>query len=307
MENLFMGLFVSGMMLAFIFSIVWVVQLLMKKSRTVSVTGLKISAILSLVGLSLSVGIDFTITFALLVGVIYFVFKRNKKPQDSSEKPKRTFWNIPFRSEPKAVAIAAAISLCITVWATVDFYRTADTITTDSPSAEVEIEEEIEEKTDEEAEQKAAEEAAAKEAEEKAAEEAAAKEAEEKAAEEAAAKEAEEKAAEEAAAKEAEQKAAEEAAAKEAEQKAAEEAAAKEAEQKAAEEAAAKEAEEKAAEEAAAEEQDTEEYVLNTNTRKFHHSWCSSANRIKPGNRSTCIGRDAAIAMGYTSCGQCNP
>ena len=251
MENLFMGLFVSGMMLAFIFSIVWVVQLLMKKSRTVSVTGLKISAILSLVGLSLSVGIDFTITFALLVGVIYFVFKRNKKPQDSSEKPKRTFWNIPFRSEPKAVAIAAAISLCITVWATVDFYRTADTITTDSPSAEVEIEE----KTAEEAEQKAAEEAAAKEAEEKAAEEAAAKEAEEKAAEEAAAKE----------------------------------------------------AEEKAAEEAAAEEQDTEEYVLNTNTRKFHHSWCSSANRIKPGNRSTCIGRDAAIAMGYTSCGQCNP
>ena len=264
MENLFMGLFVSGMMLAFIFSIVWVVQLLMKKCRTVSVTGLKISAILSLVGLSLSVGIDFTITFALLVGVIYFVFKRNKKPQDSSEKPKRTFWNIPFRSEPKAVAIAAAISLCITVWATVDFYRTADTITTDSPSAEVEIEE----KTAEEAEQKAAEEAAAKEAEEKAAEEAAAKEAE---------------------------------------QKAAEEAAAKEAEQKAAEEAAAKEAEEKAAEEAAAEEQDTEEYVLNTNTRKFHHSWCSSANRIKPGNRSTCIGRDAAIAMGYTSCGQCNP
>ena len=251
MENLFMGLFVSGMMLAFIFSIVWVVQLLMKKCRTVSVTGLKISAILSLVGLSLSVGIDFTITFALLVGVIYFVFKRNKKPQDSSEKPKRTFWNIPFRSEPKAVAIAAAISLCITVWATVDFYRTADTITTDSPSAEVEIEE----KTAEEAEQKAAEEAAAKEAEEKAAEEAAAKEAE----------------------------------------------------QKAAEEAAAKEAEEKAAEEAAAEEQDTEEYVLNTNTRKFHHSWCSSANRIKPGNRSTCIGRDAAIAMGYTSCGQCNP
>ena len=166
MENLFMGLFVSGMMLAFIFSIVWVVQLLMKKSRTVSVTGLKISAILSIVGLSLSVGIDFTITFALLVGVIYFVFKRNKKPQDSSEKPKRTFWNIPFRSEPKAVAIAAAISLCITVWATVDVYRTSDTITTDSPSAEVEIEE------------KTAEEAAAKEAEQKAAEEAAAKEAE---------------------------------------------------------------------------------------------------------------------------------
>ena len=292
MENLFMGFGVSGMMLAVVFLIVWVIQSIMKKDKTVSITGLKFSVILFLAGLFLSVGIGFTVTFALLVGVIYFVFKRNKKPQDSSEKPKRTFWNIPFRSEPKAVAIAAAISLCITVWATVDVYRTSDTITVDSPSAEVNIENK--QKAEEEAEQKAAEEAAAKEA-------------EQKAAEEAAAKEAEQKAAEEAAAKEAEQKAAEEAAAKEAEQKAAEEAAAKEAEEKAAEEAAAKEAEEKAAEEAAAEEQDTEEYVLNTNTRKFHHSWCSSANRIKPGNRSTCIGRDAAIAMGYTSCGQCNP
>ena len=195
-----------------------------------------------------------------MVGVIYFVFKRNKKTQDSSEKPKRTFWNIPFRSEPKAVAIAAAISLCITVWATVDFYRTADTITVDSPSAEVNIEDK--QKAEEEAEQKAAEEAAAKEA---------------------------------------EQKAAEEAAAKEAEQKAAEEAAAKEAEQKATEEAAIAENIPET------ETQDTEEYVLNTNSKKFHHSWCSSANRIKPSNRSTCIGRDTAIAMGYTSCGQCNP
>ncbi len=269
MENLFMGFGVSGMMLAVVFLIVWVIQSIMKKDKTVSITGLKFSVILFLAGLLLSMGIGFTIVLALIVGILYFTLKKKKASDDSVQNPKRTFWNIPFRSKPKAVAIAAAISLCITVWATVDVYRTADTITTDSPSAEVEIEE--------------------------------------KTAEEAAAKEAEQKAAEEAAAKEAEQKAAEEAAAKEAEQKAAEEAAAKEAEQKAAEEAAAKEAEEKAAEEAAAEEQDTEEYVLNTNTRKFHHSWCSSANRIKPGNRSTCVGRDAAIAMGYTSCGQCNP
>ena len=261
MENLFMGFGVSGMMLAVVFLIVWVIQSIMKKDKTVSITGLKFSVILFLAGLLLSMGIGFTIVLALIVGILYFTLKKKKASDDSV--------HIPFRSKPKAVAIAAAISLCITVWATVDVYRTADTITTDSPSAEVEIEE--------------------------------------KTAEEAAAKEAEQKAAEEAAAKEAEQKAAEEAAAKEAEQKAAEEAAAKEAEQKAAEEAAAKEAEEKAAEEAAAEEQDTEEYVLNTNTRKFHHSWCSSANRIKPGNRSTCVGRDAAIAMGYTSCGQCNP
>ena len=249
MENLFMGFGVSGMMLAVVFLIVWVIQSIMKKDKTVSITGLKFSVILFLAGLLLSVGIGFTIVLALIVGSLYFILK--KKKDSNVQKNKHTFWNIPFRSKPKAVMIAAAVSLCITVWATVDVYRTADTITVDSPSAEVEIEE----KTAEEAEQKAAEEAAAKEAEEKAAEEAAAKEAE----------------------------------------------------QKAAEEAAAKEAEEKAAEEAAAEEQDTEEYVLNTNTRKFHHSWCSSANRIKPGNRSTCIGRDAAIAMGYTSCGQCNP
>ena len=238
MQNIFMGLSVSGVMLAVVFSIIWIVQKILKKSSATSVTGLKFSTLLFLAGFFLSVGIGFTIVLALIVGVLYFTLKKKKASDDSAQKPKRTFWNIPFRSEPKAVAIAAAISLCITVWATVDFYRTADTITTDSPSAEVEIEEK---------------------------------------------------------------------AAEEAEQKTAEEAAAKEAEEKAAEEAATKEAEEKAAEEAAAEEQDTEEYVLNTNTRKFHHSWCSSANRIKPGNRSTCIGRDAAIAMGYTSCGQCNP
>ena len=232
MENLFMGFGVSGMMLAVVFLIVWVIQSIMKKDKTVSITGLKFSVILFLAGLLLSMGIGFTIVLALIVGILYFTLKKKKASDDFVQNPKRTFWNIPFRSKPKAVAIAAAISLCITVWATVDVYRTSDTITVDSPSAEVNIEDK---------------------------------------------------------------------------QKAAEEASAKEAEQKSAEEAAAKEAEQKTAEEAAAEEQDTEEYVLNTNTRKFHHSWCSSANRIKPGNRSTCIGRDAAIAMGYTSCGQCNP
>ncbi len=253
MENLSMGFGVSGMMLAAIFLIVWVVQSIMKKDKTVSITGLKFSVILFLAGLLLSVGIVFTIVLALIVGILYFILK--KKKDSNVQKNKHTFWNIPFRSKPKAVIIAAAVSLCITVWATVDVYRTSDVITVDSPSAEVNIENN----------QKAAEEAAAKEAEQKAAEEA-------------------------------EQKAAEEAAAKEAEQKAAEEEAAKEAEQKAAKEAAAIEVE-----------QDTEEYVLNTSTKKFHHSWCSSVNRIKASNYSTCIGRDTAIAMGYTSCGNCNP
>ena len=284
MENLSMGFGVSGMMLAVVFLIVWVIQFIMKKDKTVSITGLKFSVILFLAGLLLSVGIGFTIVLALIVGILYFILK--KKKDSNAPKNKHTFWNIPFRSKPKAVMIAAAVSLCITVWATVDVYRTADTITVDSPSAEINIEDK----------QESEEEEAAKGAEQKAAEEAAAKEAEQKAAEEATAKEAEQKAAEEAAAKEAEQKAAEEAAAKEAEQKAAEESATIEAEKKAAEEAATIEAE-----------QDTEEYVLNTSTKKFHHSWCSSVNRIKASNYSTCIGRDTAIAMGYTSCGNCNP
>ena len=227
MENLSMGFGVSGMMLAAIFLIVWVVQSIMKKDKTVSITGLKFSVILFLAGLLLSVGIVFTIVLALIVGILYFILK--KKKDSNVQKNKHTFWNIPFRSKPKAVIIAAAVSLCITVWATVDVYRTSDVITVDSPSAEVNIENN--------------------------------------------------------------QKAAEEAAAKEAEQKDAEEA-----EQKAAKEAAAIEVE-----------QDTEEYVLNTSTKKFHHSWCSSVNRIKASNYSTCIGRDTAIAMGYTSCGNCNP
>ena len=197
MEKLFMGFGVSGIILAIIFLIIWVVQFIMKKDKTVSITGLKFSVILFLVGLLLSVGIGFTIVLALIVGILYFILK--KKKDSNVQKPKHTFWNIPFRSKPKAVMIAAAVSLCITVWATVDVYRTADTTTVDSPSAEINIE-----NNQEPEEEAAAEEAAVKEAEQKAAEEAAAKEAEQKAAEEAAAKESEQKATEEAAAKEAE-------------------------------------------------------------------------------------------------------
>ena len=76
MENLSMGFGVSGMMLAAIFLIVWVVQSIMKKDKTVSITGLKFSVILFLAGLLLSVGIVFTIVLALIVGILYFILKK---------------------------------------------------------------------------------------------------------------------------------------------------------------------------------------------------------------------------------------
>lgn len=49
-------------------------------------------------------------------------------------------------------------------------------------------------------------------------------------------------------------------------------------------------------------------YVLNTNTKKFHYSYCSSASDIKAKNRKevTCT-RDEVINMGYQACKRCNP
>jgi hypothetical protein len=50
------------------------------------------------------------------------------------------------------------------------------------------------------------------------------------------------------------------------------------------------------------------QYVLNTNTKKFHYSSCSSVKSIKEGNRSDFKGsRDDVISMGYSPCGRCNP
>ena len=49
-------------------------------------------------------------------------------------------------------------------------------------------------------------------------------------------------------------------------------------------------------------------YILNTNTKKFHHSHCSSAKRISDKNRSTYTGsRDVLISQGYSPCANCNP
>ena len=49
-------------------------------------------------------------------------------------------------------------------------------------------------------------------------------------------------------------------------------------------------------------------YVLNTNTKKFHYPSCSSAKQIKDKNRDEYTGtRDELIAMGYSPCGKCHP
>lgn len=50
------------------------------------------------------------------------------------------------------------------------------------------------------------------------------------------------------------------------------------------------------------------DYVLNTNTKKFHYPSCKSANKIKAENRDEYTGtRDELLAMGYSPCGNCDP
>lgn len=49
-------------------------------------------------------------------------------------------------------------------------------------------------------------------------------------------------------------------------------------------------------------------YILNTNTKKFHYSSCGSAKKIKDSNKDTYTGsRDELIARGYSPCGNCDP
>lgn len=50
------------------------------------------------------------------------------------------------------------------------------------------------------------------------------------------------------------------------------------------------------------------DYVLNTNTGKFHKPSCSSVKDIKPENREDFKGsRDAVINRGFEPCGRCHP
>jgi DNA-entry nuclease len=50
------------------------------------------------------------------------------------------------------------------------------------------------------------------------------------------------------------------------------------------------------------------DYVLNTNTYKFHYPWCSSVKKMKSKNRWDYNGtRDEVIQMGYDPCKNCDP
>ena len=50
------------------------------------------------------------------------------------------------------------------------------------------------------------------------------------------------------------------------------------------------------------------DYVLNTNTKKFHYPTCNSVRQMKDKNKAYFVGtREEVIARGYDSCGNCNP
>ena len=53
---------------------------------------------------------------------------------------------------------------------------------------------------------------------------------------------------------------------------------------------------------------DGADYVLNTNSKKFHYPHCSSVEDMKESNKAFFRGtRDEAIALGYDPCGRCKP
>lgn len=50
------------------------------------------------------------------------------------------------------------------------------------------------------------------------------------------------------------------------------------------------------------------DYILNTNTKKFHYPTCSSVKDMKEENKLEFHGtRDEVIAKGYSPCGRCKP
>lgn len=53
--------------------------------------------------------------------------------------------------------------------------------------------------------------------------------------------------------------------------------------------------------------QQSQSYVLNTNTKKFHRPSCRDVKRIKAKNYGTIDSREEAIAAGYSPCGHCHP
>lgn len=52
----------------------------------------------------------------------------------------------------------------------------------------------------------------------------------------------------------------------------------------------------------------SQNYILNTNTKKFHYLHCSSVNKMKEANKAEFSGaREDVIASGYEPCGRCDP
>lgn len=49
-------------------------------------------------------------------------------------------------------------------------------------------------------------------------------------------------------------------------------------------------------------------YILNTNSKKFHYPSCPSVDEMKPKNKQAFYGtRKEAIEQGYDPCGRCKP
>lgn len=50
------------------------------------------------------------------------------------------------------------------------------------------------------------------------------------------------------------------------------------------------------------------DYILNTNTKKFHYTGCRSVKQMKEKNKKYYTGtREECIGMGYDPCGNCEP
>lgn len=53
---------------------------------------------------------------------------------------------------------------------------------------------------------------------------------------------------------------------------------------------------------------EVQEYMLNTNTMKFHLPWCSSIDKMSEHNKESYQGsREWLVENGYTPCGRCKP
>ena len=48
-------------------------------------------------------------------------------------------------------------------------------------------------------------------------------------------------------------------------------------------------------------------YVGNANSKKFHYTDCSAAQKMKASNRVTFNSREEAVAAGYVPCKKCSP